>query len=83
MAYNVLLLAEVSVKVLVKVLAIISLKNIVGSISNTFLIKYRYWYWQYFLKVLLTTLYIHYNMSTGELELHDVDDVHDVDRAGC
>ena len=38
-------LAEVSVKVLVKVLAILSKKSIDGSIGNTFLMKYRYRYW--------------------------------------
>ena len=43
-------------KVLVKVLAILSKKSIGGSIGNTFLTKYRYRYWQYFLKVLFTTL---------------------------
>ena len=33
-------------------------KSIGGSIGNTFLMKYKYWYWQYFLKILLTTLLI-------------------------
>ena len=31
-------------------------KSIGESIGNTFLMKYRYWYWQYFVKVLLTIL---------------------------
>ena len=50
-----MMLAEVSLKVSVNVLAMLSKKRIGGSIGNTFLMKYRYW--QYFLKVLLTTLF--------------------------
>ena len=50
--YDVLMFAEVSVKVL----AILSKISIDGSIGNTFLMKYRYRYWHYFRKVLLTTL---------------------------
>ena len=53
-----MMLAEESVKDLVKVLAILSKKGIGGGVGNTFLMKYRYRYRQYFLKILLTTLLV-------------------------
>ena len=60
-----MILTDVSVKVLVKVFAIFSKKSIGESIGNTFLMKYRYQYWQYFLKVLLIALlmYKHRNVN--------------------
>ena len=51
------MLAEVSVKVLMKVLAILSKKSVDGSIDKTSLMKY--WCGQYFLKVLLITLMVY------------------------
>ena len=47
-------------EVLVKMLRILSITSVGGSIGNTFLMKYRYQYWQLVLKVLLTTLLCYY-----------------------
>ena len=69
-----MMFAEVSVKVL----PILSTKSIGGSrsiytpggsIGNTFLMKYRYRFWQYFQKVLLTTLYVYIYVQGADIHV--------------
>ena len=57
------MLTEVTVNVLVKVLAMLFKGGIGGSIANTFSMKYRYWFWQYIISKSIVNNPIHHYIN--------------------